>query len=592
MIGALWNGVSGILNYDKGVAVESNNIANSSTTAYKQNEVSFQDLLYTNGSYGSNITKGGYGKGVMTQSLSKQFGQGNINLTGATLDMAIDGKGFFIVSDKDGEIFYTRAGDFQKTKDGWLQTKDGMNVLGLIPQNRLTSSTNPLDTMFTSEYSKNAVSTNITDGNGTISNINAKTTDYTQTATSDDISQKGNNYKTAQAKINDVNALIENYLNQLNKYDGSQASVASTSQKSSIDFSSQLSNTTGTGNSIAVTIDGKTFSVSFDNDGVVSDQDIQDLYNSLNARDRALYGLSDPSSIPTQTQINDLYSAIPEQSTIDAMPTSTAQEIAAKAQAQSQKDQAVASYETAKQTRENAVSTYDKAINTITAYKDLADKISNTAGYTASFANGVLSVESLIAGKSFNITDANVNGSGVASTTTQTAVEGSGLAMIKSARDALKSAVENANGKFLEITNVMQYANLGTYGTNALNLRLDTLGLVEDEFGEVSVSDDGFIFVSSGDNKFLVGRVSTAGFRNEQGLEAVGDNKFSSTASSGVAYNADSMNTIKENSLERSNSTYVSSLTSLMIYQRAYEANSKSITTSDEFLQTAIQMVK
>jgi flagellar hook protein FlgE len=244
------------------------------------------------------------------------------------------------------------------------------------------------------------------------------------------------------------------------------------------------------------------------------------------------------------------------------------------------------------QQRDNTIATYDKAINTVTAYKDLADKISNTAGFTASFSDGILNVESLIAGKSFNITDLTVNSNGVASTTTQEAVEGSGMAMIESARDALKSAVESANGKFLEITNVMQYGNLGTVATNELNLRLDTLGLVDDSLGEVIVSDDGFIFVNSGGNKFLVGKVATASFRNEQGLEAVGDNKFARTLSSGDAYNADGMNTVKGKSLERSNANFASTLTTLMVYQRAYEANSKSITTSDEFLQTAIQMVK
>ncbi|PUE66860.1 flagellar hook-basal body complex protein [Arcobacter lacus] len=583
MISALWNGVSGISNYDKGIAVESNNIANSSTTAYKLNETTFSDMLYTNG---------GYGKGVTTQSISKQFAQGNINSSGGTLDMAIDGTGFFIVSDKNGGIYYTRAGDFQQTKDGWLQTQDGMNVLGLVPQSKLISSTNPQDTMFTTEYSKNIVSTNINDGNGTISNINAKTTDYTKTATTDDSSLKGDNYKSAQAKINDIDALITDYLNKLNKYDGTQNSVASVSQISTVDFSSQFSNLLSEGNSISLNIDGKSFSVSFNNDGVASEQDMQDLYNFLSTQGKSSFGLVDPSTIPTQTQVDDLYLAIPDQAIIDAMPTSTAAEIAAKAAAQAQRDQAVTDYQTAYQARADAQTSYNSAKNTISAYKDLADKISNTAGYTASVKDGVLTVESLVAGNSFNITNAKINDTGVNSTITQEAVTGSGMAMVDSAKDALKEAVEAAGGKFLEITNVMEYANLGSYGTNELNLRLDTLGLVEGDFGEVSISDDGFIFVSSGDNKFLVGRVSTAAFKNEQGLEAVGDNKFAATKSSGTAYNADGMNTIKEKSLERSNVSYSASLTSLMVYQRAYEASSKSITTSDDFLKTAIDMVK
>ncbi|MCT7565615.1 flagellar hook-basal body complex protein [Aliarcobacter butzleri] len=583
MISALWNGVSGISNYDKGISVESNNIANSSTTGHKLDEITFADMLYTNG---------GYGKGVTTQSISKQFGQGNINPTSGNLDVAINGKGFFIVTDKAGETYYTRAGDFKQTKDGWLQTQDGMNVLGLVPQNKLISSTNPQDTQFTTEYSKNIISTNINDGKGTISNINAKTTDYTKTATTDDPSLKGDNYKSAQAKVRDVDALITDYLNKLSKYDVSQASVASVSQISKVDFSSQFANLSNKGNSISLSIDGQSFSVAFDNDGIASQQDMQDIYNFLSPEGRTAYGLSDPSTIPTQTQVDDLFSAIPDQAVIDAMPTSTPAEIAAKAAAQAQKDQAVTAYQTANQTRVDAQTSYNTAKNAISAYKDLADKISNTAGYSASVKDGVLTVESLVAGKSFNITNAKVNEAGVNPTITQSAIAGSGTAMLDSARDALKQAIEKAGGKFLEITNVMEYANLGSYGTSNLNLRLDTLGLVEGDLGQVSISDDGFVFVKSGDNKFLVGRISTAAFVNEQGLDPVGDNKYSATKSSGTPYNADGMNKMQEKSLERSNVEYSSTLTSLMVYQKAFEASSKSITTSDDFLKTAIEMVK
>ncbi|MFY9080484.1 flagellar hook-basal body complex protein [Aliarcobacter butzleri] len=583
MISALWNGVSGISNYDKGISVESNNIANSSTIGHKLDEITFADMLYTNG---------GYGKGVTTQSISKQFGQGNINPTSGNLDVAINGKGFFIVTDKAGETYYTRAGDFKQTKDGWLQTQDGMNVLGLVPQNKLISSTNPQDTQFTTEYSKNIISTNINDGKGTISNINAKTTDYTKTATIDDPSLKGDNYKSAQAKVRDVDALITDYLNKLSKYDASQASVASVSQISKVDFSSQFSNLSNKGNSISLSIDGQSFSVAFDNDGIASQQDMQDIYNFLSPEGRTAYGLSDPSTIPTQTQVDDLFSAIPDQAVIDAMPTSTPAEIAAKAAAQAQKDQAVTAYQIANQTRVDAQTSYNTAKNAISAYKDLADKISNTAGYSASVKDGVLTVESLVAGKSFNITNAKVNEAGVNPTITQSAITGSGTAMLDSARDALKQAIEKAGGKFLEITNVMEYANLGSYGTSNLNLRLDTLGLVEGDLGQVSISDDGFVFVKSGDNKFLVGRISTAAFVNEQGLDPVGDNKYSATKSSGTPYNADGMNKMQEKSLERSNVEYSSTLTSLMVYQKAFEASSKSITTSDDFLKTAIEMVK
>ena len=55
MIGAMWNGVSGIWNHDKSIAVESNNLANSNTVGYKKDQISFSDLLYS---------QEGFGKGV------------------------------------------------------------------------------------------------------------------------------------------------------------------------------------------------------------------------------------------------------------------------------------------------------------------------------------------------------------------------------------------------------------------------------------------------------------------------------------------------------------------------------------------------
>ena len=100
MIGAMWNGVSGIWNHDKGIAVESNNLANSNTVGHKKDQISFSDVLYN---------QAGFGKGVQTQRISKQFEQGNIVQSGVGIDVAIEGKGFFVVKSRENpnEIYYT-----------------------------------------------------------------------------------------------------------------------------------------------------------------------------------------------------------------------------------------------------------------------------------------------------------------------------------------------------------------------------------------------------------------------------------------------------------------------------------------------------
>lgn len=560
MIGAMWNGIAGIWQHDKGIGVESNNLANSNTVGHKKDQISFSDLLYS---------QGGFGKGVQTDSISKQFGQGNIVQSGVGIDVAIEGKGFFVVKSRENpnEIYYTRAGNLVQAKDGFLVTQDDYKIQGLVPQSKITTTTNPLDMMFTDEYTKSLVSSNINSGSGTVYNINAKASDYVSSSKDDDILKKGDGYKTSQNKINDIEALKADYIEKLNKFlmDQSTTNTPSISQKSQIDFSSNLSSLQATDNTISVTIDNKTYSVKFDVNSTINNEEMQKLYDFLDTNGKAKYNLVDPNSIQSQANI-------------DAMPTTTPQEILDKTTAQTLRD--------------NQISSYINANSVVNAMKDLSDKISSKEGMSSSVKDGTLVIDTLIAGGSFNISDIKLNDTNFSSTKLQEAVKGSGLAMVDSARDALKNAVENADGKFLQITNVLEYGNLGVIGENDINVRLDELGISDKSTADISISDDGFVFVKSQGHSFLVGRLSTAGFRNEQGLEPMGGNLFQASQYSGNPFNSDTMNIIRGGALERANIDYGSTLTQIMVYQKAFEASSKSITTSDEFLQTAIQMKK
>jgi len=560
MIGAMWNGIAGIWQHDKGIAVESNNLANSNTVGHKKDQISFSDVLYN---------QAGFGKGVQTQTISKQFEQGNIVGTGVGIDVAIEGKGFFVVKSRENpnEIYYTRAGNLVQAKDGFLVTQDDFKIQGLVPQSKITTTTNPLDMMFTDEYTKSLVSSNINGGSGTVYNINAKASDYVSSSKDDDILKKGDGYKTSQNKINDIEALKADYIEKLNKFsmDQTTTNTPSISQKSQIDFSSNLSSLQATDNTISVTIDNKTYSVKFDVNSTINNEEMQKLYDFLDTNGKAKYNLVDPNSIQSQANI-------------DAMPTTTPQEILDKATAQALRD--------------DQINSYTNANSIINAMKDLSDKISSKEGMSSSVKDGTLVIDTLIAGGSFNISDIKLNDTNFNSTKLQEAVKGSGLAMVDSARDALKNAVENADGKFLQITNVLEYGNLGVIGENDINVRLDELGISDKSTADISISDDGFVFVKSQGHSFLVGRLSTAGFRNEQGLEPMGGNLFQASQYSGNPFNSDTMNIIRGGALERANIDYGSTLTQIMVYQKAFEASSKSITTSDEFLQTAIQMKK
>lgn len=106
--------------------VTGNNIANVGTTGYKSSRTEFADL------YASSMLGTGrlaVGSGVVTSAVSQQFTQGNISTTGNSLDLAISGNGYFMVSD-GGSRLYTRAGAFSTDSSGNIVTSSGYKLQG------------------------------------------------------------------------------------------------------------------------------------------------------------------------------------------------------------------------------------------------------------------------------------------------------------------------------------------------------------------------------------------------------------------------------------------------------------------------------
>ena len=116
--------VSGINAATADLGVIGNNIANSSTTGFKTSRAEFADVYATSllGSGGNAI-----GKGVSLTSVTQEFSQGNISFTNNALDLAINGNGFFLLSD-EGASLYTRAGNFQVDREGFLVTNQGYRL--------------------------------------------------------------------------------------------------------------------------------------------------------------------------------------------------------------------------------------------------------------------------------------------------------------------------------------------------------------------------------------------------------------------------------------------------------------------------------
>ncbi len=121
-------GLSGLNAASKSLDVISNNVANASTIGFKQSQAQFADVFANtlSGSGGSQV-----GIGSKLASVAQLFSQGNVSVTNNPLDLAVNGRGFFRMSD-EGSISYTRNGQFQIDKDGHIINGSGQRLTGYL----------------------------------------------------------------------------------------------------------------------------------------------------------------------------------------------------------------------------------------------------------------------------------------------------------------------------------------------------------------------------------------------------------------------------------------------------------------------------
>ena len=145
---ALEIAATGMAAQDMNVQVIANNIANINTTAFKRARAEFTDLLYqaerlqgvSSRGQNSTIPEGAQlGLGVRTAAIRNLHLQGTLTNTGNKLDLALSGRGWFQITNADGETVYTRDGAFNTNATGQIVTTDGLvvNPTMIIPTNAL-----------------------------------------------------------------------------------------------------------------------------------------------------------------------------------------------------------------------------------------------------------------------------------------------------------------------------------------------------------------------------------------------------------------------------------------------------------------------
>jgi flagellar basal-body rod protein FlgG len=136
MIRALYTAASGMNAQQSNIDNIAHNLSNVNTVGFKKSRVEFEDLVYQQikapgsptSTSGESPTGMELGLGTRPVATARDFGAGNLRSTGAPLDLAIEGRGFFQVTLPDGQTAYTRAGSLHLNAEGLLVTAEGYPI--------------------------------------------------------------------------------------------------------------------------------------------------------------------------------------------------------------------------------------------------------------------------------------------------------------------------------------------------------------------------------------------------------------------------------------------------------------------------------
>jgi flagellar hook protein FlgE len=489
---SLFIGVSGLTAFQSQIDTISNNIANVGTVGFKGQDVTFQDLLYQTQGYPSAPTTklGGInaqqvGDGVKIGSVDTDFTQGGLQTTGINTNLAINGDGFFTLSNLDGSGSpeYTRDGDFALNENGYLyDPSSGKGVLGYPVQ-----------------------------ADGTISQVAPPQPIQVPFGLKEAAVGTGFGAKLGPTNDNQFDVSLGGNLNQTDYITAVSTAGA------------QINYTT-----ITTTV----------YDSLGNAHQVQITYQPDPPAADGGTGLLLPATVKNASGLA-VTAATEWQYTVTATDGSL-----------------------------NGASTH---LGTGYIFFDQNGQFINTSSSATVAAAADLhtagTAPSIGQGNQFVVTQwgntANANNAVLPGSAAAPAIIG------------------------LDFSNVNSLATAATANTVAQN------GYTAGILSNINIGQDGTITgaFTNGQSTTL-GRLAIATFQNEGGLTRNGGNTFSSSPNSGVAQYGFAGNgrlgTIDAGALEQSNVSIASEFTKMILAQRSFEANAKSITTADQNLQTVI----
>ena len=531
--------LSGLSAAEVALNVISNNLANLNSTGFKEQSSNFSTLFYQSLGDSGSGNPIQVGAGTKIGSVSTNFAQGNTESTGVSTNMAIQGNGFFVVQN-DGTLEYTRAGNFTTDTAGYLVDTNGNYVMGYPATNGTVSPSQALAPLqiANGQLSPANATTEVNlsmnlDAAASISASGTLTISGQPTA-GDTVTIGGTTYTFASALTSSANQVL----------------IGSSTAATLANLAGAINAETGNGQAAGTTYSHGTLANTF-------------------------------ASI-TGTTGNAL--------TLQATGAGTT----GNGVATSSSNASSLSFGGTTLTGGVAGDSAGSFSQPIVAYDSLGEKHTLSFNFTKEAANQW--------GYQITLPAEDVGSSGAP------VVVGSGTLQFDSKGNLISPA---ANVAGITVPNLADGASSLNFTWNLFNpdgspnvtqagaataaSKTSQDGYSSGTMTSFSVGSDGTLDgVFSNGQTTVLGKVALANFANPQGLTATSGSDYLETASSGAATiglaAAGGRGTIQGNAVEQSNVDMATEFANLIMAERGYQANAKSITTADEITQTAINL--
>ncbi|WP_428566518.1 MAG: flagellar hook protein FlgE [Solidesulfovibrio sp. DCME] len=542
---SMWSGVSGLQANSTRMTTIGNNLANTNTVGFKGARIDFVDLM--SATIGTAAGVGQVGRGVRVGAVVSDYSQGGLETTSENLDMAISGNGFFMVKQKsqvgsNGKMlntgntttYYTRAGDFSFDNDGYLTSTTGLAVQGWqVDQDKIDSAS-------------------------------ASGTTLSQTPVTGEIQDIRLDSYTSPAKATSSVTVITNL--------DSDSTSATTRTPGSSDYFYAMSETWDGTSSPAMSSDAYTYSTTvkvYDANG--SPHTLTVYYDKVTSESGNEYweyavtcdptedGRTDANGDPLYPNSNEAGLLMVGTMTFDSSGSMTN----------------MSSY--------TLTSAYTNSTTFNASDWGVADTSNGYPAFTANFKG--VSDASFPDQSNATLTTLNF---GMSNSSGFTDPTGTGTLAGATSDPATLAYFNEATLKI--------NSNVTTnYATSSSTVFSSQNGYTAGLLTSVSVDTDGVLTGTFSNGQTLqLWVLALANFTNLQGLSREGNNLFSATLDSGQGTtnraNTGSVGSVSGNTLESSNVDLATEMVNMIVTQRGFEANSKTITTVDSMLSEVIQL--